>query len=318
MRALPAALAALLLALPPALGQESRPNPKPATADTPAERPAERPAQTTPDGTPPPVASGGDADPDDPATDDAPPPDPTGTEAATTDSAPLGAEDEADAPTGDAAPDDGAEVTPPDTETPPEPAGPPAWQALRESDFDHAACLLTLYGLGVEYHQIDPITDDGQRDCGIARPIAVTQILPGVAIPGEAPMRCQTARQLALWLRDSVRPASRHLPGAPRLTGIEPGSTYQCRQTVGNGGGNMSEHALGNAFDVMALQFGDERLPIQPREGDGDMVEAFQAAIRASACLYFTTVLGPGSDDAHDDHLHLDIKARSSGYRLCQ
>lgn len=308
MRALPAVLAALLLALSPALGQAPRPNPKPATADTPAERPAERPAQATPDGTPPPVAGGGDADPDDPAMDDAPPSDPADRPDTPPDDPATANSTPEDETAGDAAPDDGAETPP----------GPPAWQALRESDFDHAACLLTLYGLGVEYHQIDPITDDGQRDCGIARPIAVTQILPGVTIPGEAPMRCQTARQLALWLRDSVRPASRHLPGAPRLTGIEPGSTYQCRQTVGNGGGNMSEHALGNAFDVMALQFGDERLPIQPREGDGDMVEAFQAAIRASACLYFTTVLGPGSDDAHDDHLHLDIKARSSGYRLCQ
>lgn len=311
MRALSAILAALLLALSPALGQESRPNPKPATANTAAERPAERPAQTTPDGTPPPVASGGDAEPDDPATDDAPPPDPADPPDTPPDGPATANSTPGDETAEGAAPDDGAE-------TPPEPTGPPAWQALRESDFDHAACLLTLYGLGVEYREIDPITDDGQRDCGIARPIAVTQILPGVTIPGEAPMRCQTARQLALWLHDSVRPALRHLPGAPRLTGIEPGSTYQCRQTIGNGGGNMSEHALGNAFDVMALQFGDERLPIQPREGDGDMVEAFQAAIRASACLYFTTVLGPGSDDAHDDHLHLDIKARSNGYRLCQ
>ncbi|MBC7084727.1 MAG: extensin family protein, partial [Firmicutes bacterium] len=37
-----------------------------------------------------------------------------------------------------------------------------------------------------------------------------------------------------------------------------------------------------------------------------------------AACLYFTTVLSPGSDDAHKDHLHLDVIERKSGYRFCR
>ncbi|MEG4644742.1 extensin family protein [Paracoccus sp. APAP_BH8] len=28
--------------------------------------------------------------------------------------------------------------------------------------------------------------------------------------------------------------------------------------------------------------------------------------------------LGPGANAAHVDHLHLDIKARRGGFRLCQ
>jgi len=33
---------------------------------------------------------------------------------------------------------------------------------------------------------------------------------------------------------------------------------------------------------------------------------AFQRALNAAACLYFTTVLSPGSDETHRDHMHLD------------
>ncbi|MFD2843675.1 extensin family protein [Paracoccus cavernae] len=29
-------------------------------------------------------------------------------------------------------------------------------------------------------------------------------------------------------------------------------------------------------------------------------------------------MLGPGTNAAHDNHLHLDIKARKGGFRICQ
>jgi hypothetical protein len=48
------------------------------------------------------------------------------------------------------------------------------------------------------------------------------------------------------------------------------------------------------------------------------MAEAFQDAVRGAACMDFSTVLGPGSNASHADHLHLDIIARTSGYRLCE
>ena len=40
--------------------------------------------------------------------------------------------------------------------------------------------------------------------------------------------------------------------------------------------------------------------------------------VRRGACSYFTRVLGPGADASHKDHMHLDVIARTSGYRLCQ
>lgn len=196
---------------------------------------------------------------------------------------------------------------------------PPTHLSLRESDFDHSACLLTLHSLGTEYEEIAELTEPGQQDCGIARPVRVSRILPGVTLTGDPQMRCDTARQLALWTRDVVRPATGFLNGSPRLVSIEPGSTWQCRDVVGSDSNGPSEHAFGNAVDVMALTFSNgDRFEIAPRTDTGSIDEAFQRAIQGAACLYFTTVLGPGSNAAHDNHLHLDIKARNGGWRLCE
>lgn len=199
------------------------------------------------------------------------------------------------------------------------PTGPPAWQALTEDEFSYQSCLLGLSLLGVSYTQLDPITSPEDRDCGIARPLNITRIQPGISIAGGATMRCDTARRLALWLRNDAAPALRHLSGAPGIVEILPGSTYQCRARVGGSDDKLSEHALGNAFDVSALRLSDgSELTVSPRDGTGDIHEAVQKAIRYAACLQFTTVLGPGSNAAHDDHLHFDIADRKGGWRLCE
>ncbi|MGO9944240.1 MAG: extensin family protein [Rhodoblastus sp.] len=44
----------------------------------------------------------------------------------------------------------------------------------------------------------------------------------------------------------------------------------------------------------------------------------FMTQIRESACARFTTVLGPGSDGYHEAHVHVDLKLRKGGYRICQ
>ncbi len=41
-------------------------------------------------------------------------------------------------------------------------------------------------------------------------------------------------------------------------------------------------------------------------------------AVLHSACARFSTVLGPGSDGYHEDHIHLDLDERRSNYRICQ
>ncbi len=200
------------------------------------------------------------------------------------------------------------------------PKGPPARILLRETDTAYKACTERLRIIGARYTIPDPVSDSENPDCGIERPISVSSILPGITVTQEAVMRCETALHQATWLRDFVRPASRTLPDSPKLTGISISASYQCRNRNGtDDAAALSEHALGNAIDISGFEFQELGLvPVEPRSSDGDMIEAFQQTARASACLFFSTVLGPGSDAAHDDHLHLDIIDRKGGYRLCK
>ena len=222
-------------------------------------------------------------------------------------------------------PEPAGSLIPPDSSgalIPPEPPlGPPMHQTLREDDTSYAACLLALSHLGMSYTEEPPMTDPENRECGIARPIRVEAVLPGVVLDGGAVMRCDAARALGFWTRDFVRPAAAMLPGAPRLAGLTPGTTYDCRGRVGTGADapKLSEHAYGNAIDIAAFRLDNgETLPVSPRQDSGDLPEAFQRTVRGAACLWFTTVLGPGSNASHDDHLHLDVIERGRGWRLCQ
>lgn len=256
------------------------------------------------------------------ATDEAPVPAPLPRPSAVPDDAPPSSDP---LPSKDAEPASSGVLIPPDAYDEPvaplgSAPGPPAFEALRESDFDHAACRLGLVMLGVDHVEVPALTDPDDRDCGIARPVELRAIQPGVTLEGGAVMRCDTARALALWLREMVIPAAARLPGSPRLTSLATGTGYACRGVVGGTSqARISEHALGNAVDIAGFGFSDgTRLEIGPPGDRGDLAVAFQKAVQGSACLYFPTVLGPGSNAAHDDHLHLDIKARRGGFRLCQ
>ena len=80
--------------------------------------------------------------------------------------------------------------------------------------------------------------------------------------------------------------------------------------------GGLSSSAAVTIAYLLALESAND-LAIAPREKDSSLEGAFQRAVVATACLYFTTVLDPGSDAAHETHLHLDVKARRNGYRFC-
>lgn len=194
----------------------------------------------------------------------------------------------------------------------------PLWQTLAETPEDLEACLADLRALGSAFALQERMTGE-IADCGIANPVEVTEILPGVALRPEAVMRCATARALATWVAESVVPSARRTGTLAPLAAIDHGSTYVCRNRGGVSGRRLSEHAVGNAVDVMGFIFDDDTvLRVEPRADAGTIEEAFQRSVRGGACLDFTTVIGPGTDEAHADHLHLDIKKRRGGYRICQ
>ncbi|WP_121645335.1 extensin family protein [Notoacmeibacter ruber] len=187
---------------------------------------------------------------------------------------------------------------------------------LSPSDEKIAACEKALDLLKVSYEVLEPIA--GDNECGVARPYNVTEI-NGVEVNPSTSITCDAALAMARWVRSVVQPSAAAFGPDVRVSAINHGSTYICRRRNNKPTGKLSEHAKGKAIDVMSFSFeGHKPLPIVPRAGKGTMEEAFQRTVQAGACLQFTTVLGPGSDEYHNDHLHLDVIERSSGYRLCQ
>lgn len=205
----------------------------------------------------------------------------------------------------------------PEEEQKAEAAPPPPPPPLVKEDPDELkACLAELTSLGAKFEPTDPI-DDG-NGCGIEHPIDVDQVLPGVSLGG-ATMRCKTAVTMAHWLKDTVQPAMTIAMPGRKIVGLVPGSTYACRLRNSAATGKISEHARGNAYDVAAFKLDNgEKMEMKPRVEDSTLEGAFQRTATAGACLHFTTVLSPGSDAAHETHLHLDVLERKGGYRYCR
>jgi hypothetical protein len=213
----------------------------------------------------------------------------------------------------------------PPSPTPVDRAKPPTEQTLEEqhltiepeSDADHAECTRELQSLGVVFRET-PRIDDG-NGCGIDKPIIVSQALPGITLKPEATLRCPTALALARWMKGSVIPtASVALPESGDITTINQASAYICRLRNGADTGKISEHARGNAIDIASFSFKKgEDVAVRSRREDSTLTGAFQRTVSAAGCLYFTTVLDPESDAAHETHFHLDVIERKGGFRYC-
>ncbi|WEX76554.1 extensin family protein [Sinorhizobium numidicum] len=194
----------------------------------------------------------------------------------------------------------------------------PILRVEEEDPAAHATCLAALKAIGSTYS--DAARIDERNGCGIDKPIDITEILPGVSVKPEGKMRCQTALALARWTKETVIPAAQTAFGSEaRVAALNQASAYVCRLRNNAETGKISEHARGNAVDIASFTLeGGKTINIQPRDEDGTLAGAFQRAVTATACLYFTTVLDPGSDAAHEDHLHLDVIERKNGYRYCR
>lgn len=180
------------------------------------------------------------------------------------------------------------------------------------------ACEAKLRALGVNFKINKAIEDSGE--CGSPRPLHITSLKGGIKINSyvDINVRCKTALAFAKWVSQVVVPSSKlHLGVKPE--NIVLSTTYKCRRRNGNPNAKYSEHAYANAIDFLGVGFDDgSSMEIRVRTEDSDAMRAFQAAIRGGSCAYFTTVIGPMTNDYHDDHLHLDLAERKSGYRLCE
>ena len=189
--------------------------------------------------------------------------------------------------------------------SPPAPPAPPP----------PSACRLAL----TDAIAIAPSIPDikGPGECGgedLVRLEAV--VLPDkrrVSVKPAAIMRCAMASEIVDWIRIDMAPLATSLGSV--VSDLNNLDSFECRGRNGIAGAKMSEHGRANALDVhdlklangQSISFTDRTVPRDVRE-----------TVLHSMCARFTTVLGPGSDGYHEDHIHLDLMERHNNYKICQ
>ncbi|MGA3302514.1 MAG: extensin family protein [Methylovirgula sp.] len=153
---------------------------------------------------------------------------------------------------------------------------------------------------------------DGPGICGLTQPFKVTALLDGeVTFDSSYTLDCPMIAALNNWVRDVVEPAAQARFGA-RVVEIMSMGSYSCRGINGMAGARLSEHAFGNAIDISGFRLSDGRIITVVRDWfHGDPAsEAFLRDVHGGACSTFTTVLGPGYNIFHYNHIHVDLAMR--------
>jgi hypothetical protein len=178
-----------------------------------------------------------------------------------------------------------------------------------------SACRLAL----TEEIAIAPSIADihGSGGCGgvdLVRLEAV--VLPDkrrVAVTPPATFRCTMASAIADWVRTDVAALAASLGSEP--IELDNFDSYECRGFNGVAGAHLSEHGRANALDVRAIKLaGGRSIELTDRTVPRELRES----VLHSVCARFSTVLGPGSDGYHENHIHLDLAERRNNYRICE
>ena len=152
---------------------------------------------------------------------------------------------------------------------------------------------------------------------GPSRGPRVTGSTP-VEIKPAATLACPIVSALDQWIATSVQPAAHKWFGQP-VAEIKQISAYSCRGMNGQVGARISEHAFGNALDIAAFVLADgKRITVKAGWQGSAEEQGFLRDVQGAACDQFTTVLAPGSNRYHYDHIHVDLMRRASGRRICQ
>ena len=178
-----------------------------------------------------------------------------------------------------------------------------------------SACRLRLTAELAVAPSLPPVVGPGE--CGVEDGVRLETVLlrdkTRVAVTPPAIVRCTFAEAVVSWVREDLAPALRHLGSA--LRSIDNYAAYDCRGRNRIVGAQLSEHGKGNALDIRSLKMVNGAVV---ELTDPHVSKDFRERLRKSTCARFHTVLGPGSDGYHENHVHVDLADRRGGYRMCQ
>ncbi|MGH6735406.1 MAG: extensin family protein [Methyloceanibacter sp.] len=188
-------------------------------------------------------------------------------------------------------------------------------------DKTEAQCLAAGYVRASAYVQ-NASRVSGPSACGIGAALKVSGLNGGrVAVSPPATVNCPLTASLDRWMQSSVQKAAHRQFGQP-VVGMRQIASYSCRGRNGSRRGHLSEHAYGNAIDIAAFRLANGReITVVKGWWRGDAREkAFLREVFTGACAEFYTVLGPGSDRYHYNHIHVDLLVTnvSKGRHYCR
>jgi len=134
-----------------------------------------------------------------------------------------------------------------------------------------------------------------------------------VTVKPAAVLRCTMASALADWIRTDMAPLAASLGSS--MSGLDNFDSYECRGRNRVVGARLSEHGRANALDIRGINLADGR---SISLTDRTVARETRERVLHSVCARFSTVLGPGSDWYHEDHIHLDLSERRNNYKICQ
>ena len=185
---------------------------------------------------------------------------------------------------------------------------------------DYAGCLTELTANNVEFEPVGDVAADGCELTGVIKLYKVSTEFGEVTVSGEPTILCSFAKQFTGWVRDVGAPLTLAYTGQ-RLALIETGPGFVCRTRYNRPDEKVSEHAKGNALDIASFVLADKtRILVKEQPSDSPTSRNLIRTFRATGCGYFTTILGPGSNSAHEEHLHFDyaLHGKTLNYRICE
>jgi hypothetical protein len=191
----------------------------------------------------------------------------------------------------------------------------PAEEATPEEAAPPSACRLRLTAELAVAPSLPALVGPGE--CGVDDVVRLEAVLLAdktrVTVTPPAILRCSFAEVIVHWVREDVVPAVRSLAGP--LKSIDNYAAYDCRGRNRIIGARLSEHGKANALDIRSFKLANGTVV---ELTDPNVAKDFRERLRKNTCARFSTVLGPGSDGYHENHVHLDLAERAGGHRICQ
>ncbi len=146
----------------------------------------------------------------------------------------------------------------------------------------------------------------------------VTASAGPVEVQPPATLACPIVSALDQWISTAVQPAALHWFRQP-VVQIKQISAYSCRGMNGDPNAHISEHAFGNALDVAEFDLADgHKISVQYGWHGTPEEQGFLHDVQSAACDAFATVLAPGANVYHYNHIHVDLMRHYDSRHICE